>query len=684
MKCDFTCPSRTIARTHYESVHGIKLKFEKLQFETVEEFESWRTEMQRSLVTQFVQQSTGKTSTGIFRRFVCHRSGTYKDLSRHQPRKRQLKNSGSKKIQGFCPAEIVLKIQADKCSVQFQSVHVGHTIASEEELRHIYLDKACKRSIASKLLEGVPKPELLKMYHVPEKLDRLHKLKPRDIWNISQNLRISNGESIRFEKFVTPVESVSPNERVPPAESFVVRKDSVLYSKNQGESDVHFGLLKVNDFIMILMDQSQAKNLQRYGCKVVAFDSTDRVNSLDFILHALMVVDVNCEVAPVAFLLTNRNDRLIIDIFIRCIRDRVGVIKSRTLMSDMRNVYLDSWTSLMEPPEFYQFSAWHVNECWRRKLAEISDEKKRSFVCQQLLDIEQEMDVVLFEQKLNAFISIHDGSLQEFLNFFKKNFYDTRKQWAYCYRILAGVPVTIRMENFHNVLELSILKDKNIETAFENTQFSDEFPLIVGSEKRIGQAEHSNKREILKKNHRLGVQFSETNVASVAHIDDRTWQIVSFEGTTDVVTELYTIEKLESKECILYEDVTCQLYCEDCEICFHEYRCSCLESALHLDMCKHFHVLGLYLQTHRLLEIKELGSFDCCEDANMVVQVNPDSLVGTASVVEEKFCVDDLEKVKSQIIEEVQEVLKFAKEMPDLELIRSRFIQPMKLKLMDG
>lgn len=654
-----------------------------MQFESVNEFESWRIEMQRTSVTQFVNKYVAKTSDGVFRLFVCHRSGIYKDHSKNQPRKRQLKNSGSKKIQGFCPAEIILKIQANKCLVRFQRVHVGHTIASEEELRHIYLDKEFKKNIASKLLEGVPKTDLLKMYHVPEKMDRIHKLKPRDIWNISQNLRVSNNESVAYRKFETPVDSGSPNGTVPPTEPFVIRKDSVLFNKNRGEKDERFHLLNVNDFITILMDRSQAENLQRYGSKAVAFDSTCGANSFDFIVYALLVIDVHCEVVPVAYLLTNRNDRLIIDIFVRCIRDRVGIIKSKTLMSDMRNEYLDSWTSLMEPPQFYQFCAWHVNELWRQNLNKISDENERSLVCQRLLDVEQELDEVLFEQKLNAFVLTQDDGLQDFLNFFTEKFYDTRKQWGYCYRVLAGVPISMRMKNVHNVFELNLSEDKKVETTLESLKLLEEFLVIVENE-RICQVERSSKCEMLRKNHLLGIQSFETNKASVVQINKRTWQIVLFEGTTEVATELYTIGKLESKECILYEDVTCQLHCDECKICFHEYRCTCVESVLHLHMCSHIHVLGLYLQTHLLLKIRETTPFDCHENSSKSVEMQMDSLLGAAYIEEENICDEDLEKEKSKIIEEVQEVLNFAKELPDLELIRTRLIQPMKLKLMHG
>lgn len=665
MQCEFTCSSRLIARAHYEKIHQVKLDFEQIQFESMEEFELWRTEMQRTFVTQFVQQSTGKTSNGSFKRFVCHRSGIYKDLSKYQPRKRQLKNSGSKKIQGFCPAEIILKIQADKCLVQFQRTHVGHTIASEEEMRHIYLDKEFKKTIASKLLEGTSKSELLETYHVPEKLDRLHKLKSRDIWNIIQNLRISNGKSVSSSKFVASVESV---EKVLSTESLVIRKDSILFSKNQGEEDTHFGLLESSDFIMIMMDQSQAETLQRYGSRIVAFDSTQRINSLNFIIHSLLVLDINCEVVPVAFLLTNRNDRLIIDIFIKCIRDRVGIIRSKTLMSDMQNVYLDCWTSLMEPPQFYQFCARHVHEFWRQNLDKISDENKRASVYRKLLGMEQELDTVSFEQKLSAFVSSSekDDSLISFFNFFKNHFYDSAKQWAYCYRVLAGVPISMRVED---VFKPNASEDMDIKTTFEGLKYLEEFSITEDGNEKIDKAERSDKREILKRNHRLSVQSCETYVASLAQIDDRTWQIVSFEGITGNETKIYSLQKLEKKECSLYDDTICQLYCEECEICFHEYRCSCVESVLHLNMCTHFHVLGLYLQTHRLLEIEESTPSDCCEAENSFFGIKDDSSVETACVNEKKCSDNDLAQVGSFIIEEIQEVIPFTKELNDLELL---------------
>lgn len=47
---------------------------------------------------------------------------------------------------------------------------------------------------------------------------------------------------------------------------------------------------------------------------------------------------------------------------------------------------------------------------------------------------------------------------------------------------------------------------------------------------------------------------------------------------------MYTIEKIEI-------GCDCLLRCEECKICIHEYVCSCIDSAIQFNMCKHIHYL---------------------------------------------------------------------------------------------
>lgn len=52
--------------------------------------------------------------------------------------------------------------------------------------------------------------------------------------------------------------------------------------------------------------------------------------------------------------------------------------------------------------------------------------------------------------------------------------------------------------------------------------------------------------------------------------------------------EIYNIQELMQTNC------DCQLRCTDCEICIHRYSCSCIDSSIKWNLCKHIHLVHKY------------------------------------------------------------------------------------------
>lgn len=669
------------------------MEMQKLTFETMDDFEEWRKEVQRKYVTMFVRSYISKTSSYTVTRYICHRSGLYRDNSKNAPRKRSLKEWGSKKIQGYCPAEIMLQLGEDGCHVQFQSVHVGHEVGSRDELHYIFLDKEQKRMVAEQLIQGVPRTEIVKSLNLSleqqESLGRLSILNFKDVDNIARSFgirsrrrarssgengggpakrrrRSSNSNVIEeaLQDILTVVEPFDEAEGVDAAvaeydessmsvESYIIQnKDAFLFFKSQGEEDTVFGTLNKEDFFILLMDQSQAENLQRYGHKVVVFDGTHTADRYHFVLHTLLVIDVNGEGLPVAFLMSNRRDQPVIDIFIRCIQERVGTITPQTLISDMQTTYYTSWVSFMEPPQFYLFCSSHVNEAWRRFAAKIRSKEKRVQLLEQLVDIEQELDEVVFEQKLNAFMSTTDHDLRDFVEYFGSFFYENTKHWAWCYRKFAGINTNSLVNEFHHcILRQKVAGGKRIRTLTEGLKYLEAYMTLKDDEKLRREFNGwglQRKCDDLKKNHQLAVEYCAEKVVSIVHIDEQTWQIVSFQQHSSD-NEILTVDKIDQKECSLYEKTICELACAECNICFHEYRCSCVESCIYSHMCKHIHVLGLYLQTHQLLKLKEVETDDCTAHVpdvkNLVQLYSPNSLKVLASEEVPNYSISDVKNL---------------------------------------
>ena len=63
----------------------------------------------------------------------------------------------------------------------------------------------------------------------------------------------------------------------------------------------------------------------------------------------------------------------------------------------------------------------------------------------------------------------------------------------------------------------------------------------------------------------------------------------------------YHITRVQEK-CV---DDTCQMVCDDCGDCAHEYHCTCSDFLLKSNICKHIHLLKRYRSTQEKEEHEE-------------------------------------------------------------------------------
>jgi hypothetical protein len=99
---------------------------------------SWKELEERNTTSQFVKYCGVKTLTNgdIVQYFNCSRSGVYHSAakpSENSDRQRNLKKSGTRKIQLNCTASITLVINSKGYSVQYCSTHIGH----QQEIDHL-------------------------------------------------------------------------------------------------------------------------------------------------------------------------------------------------------------------------------------------------------------------------------------------------------------------------------------------------------------------------------------------------------------------------------------------------------------------------------------------------------------------------------------------------------------------
>lgn len=64
----------------------------------------------------------------------------------------------------------------------------------------------------------------------------------------------------------------------------------------------------------------------------------------------------------VAFWVSNRIDSVVISRFFLPAKEKVGLISSKSLMSDDTSRYTNAWSSTMSEPQHHLLCNWHVNQ----------------------------------------------------------------------------------------------------------------------------------------------------------------------------------------------------------------------------------------------------------------------------------------------------------------------------------
>lgn len=174
-----------------------------------------------------------------------------------------------------------------------------------------------------------------------------------------------------------------------------------------------------------------------------------------------------------------------------------------------------------------------------------------------------------------------DDDVKDFGAYFKSNYANRCKQWAYCYRISAGINTNMHLEAFHKVLKhvymhgtinkrldicishlLNFVKDKT---------FDRHTKLIKG--------QTSAKSSDIHKSHRKTSEVIQ-NVKKV----DFEWSV---ESSTNTKIK-YKVQKN-----FFDSDHYCQMICRICSICIHSYTCTCSDSVISTNICKHIHAVHM-------------------------------------------------------------------------------------------
>ena len=171
----------------------------------------------------------------------------------------------------------------------------------------------------------------------------------------------------------------------------------VLYYKPQGADDDKTGL-KREDFLIVLQTPIQAEMLIKFAeGKVVCVDATHGTNAYDFKLITLLVVDEYGEGFPVAWCITNKEDRVVLIEFLSSVRTQCGMVRPLWFMSDMAEQYYLAWVSVFDSTPRKVLCTWHVDRAWRGALQQhVTGVEKQAAVYSKLRVLLEETDKVKF------------------------------------------------------------------------------------------------------------------------------------------------------------------------------------------------------------------------------------------------------------------------------------------------
>nr|CAI5819476.1 unnamed protein product [Callosobruchus analis] len=337
--CDFSAERRFIIK-HYKEDHQILLHEKKYIFTCLEDFFTWKKEYESETNSKFIKDYNVTKKSAIYKGFKCHRSGSYESVSKGL---RNIKTQGSVKIGGYCPASIKLKNnETAGFDVVVVETHVGHDL----EIKYLTLNKEEREYLARKIAANIPFDDILDEISssiTDSNLKRLHILNKKDLYNIATSFNLCPN-TVRCSNDIISMDSWILDMQTNTA--------AILFYKPEGLIVEDWNQLKEDDFVLIVMAESQSQMLQSHGKEYICLDRIHGTIGYNYQLVTLLVVDDIGQGFPCSFLISSRSDKEVISIFFEHVKDRIGSKISPTiLMTDMDDVFLDAWSEVMSPPK---------------------------------------------------------------------------------------------------------------------------------------------------------------------------------------------------------------------------------------------------------------------------------------------------------------------------------------------
>ena len=410
---------------HLEQEHKIELQTSVLQFDNFGAFLQWKEVEELHPKSWFVQKSGSQMhDNNKHFYYYCNRAGNYQTRGNNE---RSLKSQGSNKSVSHCSAYIQATVNILKgvVYVKYNCTHYNH----ELQLGHLPIVSSTRNTIANKLRHGV----------TPQRI--LDDIREVSATNISRD-HLVNKKDVSVSTWVEEMEGLEYNP--------------VLIFKQQGDQAAETcSNLEIIDFLLVIQTEFQRDMLYAHVKNGICIDATYKINDYDFNLITFMVLDDFQEGIPVAWAVSNREDKLVVINILQAIKEVCGSLKPSWFMSDMAPQYFSAWEEVFGQNTTKQlWCVWHVDRAWkdgiRRHVQNISQQKKIYHFLRLLL---VQTNISTFRKLLAQTVTLCKEIAPMFAEYLNSRYCKNLEQWALCYRIGTPMNTNMHIESFHRVVE---------------------------------------------------------------------------------------------------------------------------------------------------------------------------------------------------------------------------------------
>ncbi|XP_046990382.1 uncharacterized protein LOC124595609 [Schistocerca americana] len=569
-ECRIICPQCSLSfltydtlRTRIQENHDVSFECQAIEFGCLADFEEWKISYEKVNHVRYVMNcSEQERLEKRVRYYRCHR---YFNFSSKGTGARCVKSMGTNKIGSTCPCNMQVATTEDKCCLKFFPKHMGHT----QDVRRTFLHRNERAELAGRLSQGVPIGRVVQEVRsapIAASVERIHFLEKKDLHNIKWDFDIGyatkkhENDAVSVKLWVEERQSDNP----------------VLYFKQQKEVYPNF---QDEDFILIIMTDFQAEQLLKYGEDKICVDG---MTAYDFQLFTIVVVDRYGAGMPVAFCFSNRGDMCLLSFYFKCVRERVGTVKTNVFVSDDAPAFYNAWLAVMGPVPNQLLCSWHTQRNWSQNLRRIAGgSEKKSAVFSSLKRLQTELDTDVFSCSLEKVVEdlLNDLDTAGFGRYFLKMYCQRVEKWAYCFRQRLGINTNNYLESLPKVIKYSSLEGKKCRRLDKSLNAL----LCLVRDKVYEGSVKLSKRKQCSRASRVKASHNDSSDITNGMIlcrGEGLWEVLSSTGC-----EVYVVVKNSELIC----ERKCSRKCNICNICVHSYKCSCLDNILNFNICKHIH-----------------------------------------------------------------------------------------------